>query len=140
MGHPQVHKDFIRDEITGDRYLNDRYLAKVTSEVDGSEAVYKTVEGTKGPIEHIVCPVMVGPMALGEIIVWGRLQEPPRSIDLIAIEHGTTVAALKMMEMRSITVAEERFRNEILEGLLSSTLDERERATAVQQGLPSKVR
>lgn len=139
MGHPQLHKDFFRDEITGDRYLNDRYLAKVVSEVDGSEAVYKTVEGAEGPIEHIVCPVMVGPMALGEIIVWGRLQEPPRSIDLIAIEHGTTVAALKMMEMRSITVAEERFRNEILEGLLSSTLDERERAIQMSNDLGNRL-
>ena len=48
-------------------------------------------------------------MALGEIIVWGRLQEPSKPIDLIAIEHGTTVAALKMMEMRSIAEAEDAF-------------------------------
>lgn len=139
MGHPQLHKYFIRDEDTGDRYLNDHYTAKVISEVNGSEAVYKTVEGPEGPIEHIVCPVMVGPMTLGEIIVWGRLEEPPKSIDLIAIEHGTTVAALKMMEMRSITEAEERFRNEILEGLLSSTLDERERAIQMSNDLGNRL-
>ncbi len=139
MGHPQVHRAFIRDEFSGDRYLHDNYRPKLLSEVNGSEAVYKTVEGPAGSIEHIVCPVMVGPMALGEIIVWGRMQEPIKSIDLIAIEHGTTVSALKMMEMRSIAEAEERFRNEILEGLLSSIPDERERAIQLSHDLGSRL-
>jgi purine catabolism regulator len=116
MGHPPVHKPFFRDEAGGDHYLNDPLPPAGLSAIEGSEAVYKTVEGSAGPVEHLVCPVLVGPMALGEIIVWGRLQEPSRPIDLIAIEHGTTVAALKMMEMRSIAEAEERFRNDILEG------------------------
>lgn len=139
MGHPQTYKTFIRDEVTGDRYLNDHYVAEVIAEVDGSEAIYKTVESDEESVDHIVCPVMVGPMELGEIIVWGRLQDPPRSIDLIAIEHGTTVAALKMMEMRSIIEAEERFRNEILEGLLASTPDERERAIQLSSDLGSRL-
>jgi purine catabolism regulator len=139
MGHPQVHKDFIRDEVGGDRYLNDLYNPKFISDMKGSKALLKTVESPTGPVEHIVFPVMVGPMALGEIIVWGRLQEPPKSIDLIAIEHGTTVAALKMMEMRSIAEAEERFRNEILEGLLSSTPDERDRAIQLSHDVGSRL-
>lgn len=139
MGHPQNYTIFIRDEVTGDRYLNDRYQAKVIYDLEGSEAIYKTAEGDNGPVEHIVCPVMVGPMALGEIIVWGALHELPRSIDLIAIEHGTTVAALKMMEMRSIAEAEERFRNVVLEGLLSSNTDERERAIQMSSDLGSRL-
>ncbi len=139
MGHPQVHKDFIRDEVGGDRYLNDFYNPKFISNMKGSKALLKTVESSTGPVEHIVFPVMVGPMALGEIIVWGRLQEPPKSIDLIAIEHGATVAALKMMEMRSIAEAEERFRNEILEGLLSSNSDERDRAIQLSHDVGSRL-
>ena len=139
MGHPPVHKPFFRDEAGGDHYLNDRYRPKALSAIEGSEATYRTVEGPGGPVEHLVCPVLVGPMALGEIIVWGRLQEPSKPIDLIAIEHGTTVAALKMMEMRSIAEAEERFRNDILEGLLSSVPAERERAIQLSSDLGSRL-
>jgi purine catabolism regulator len=139
MGHPQIHKTFIRDDVGGDRYLNDSYNPKFISVVKGSKALLKTVESPEGPVEHIVLPVMVGQMALGEIIVWGRMQEPPKSIDLIAIEHGTTVAALKMMEMRSIAESEERFRNEILEGLLSSIPDERDRAIQLSHDVGSRL-
>jgi purine catabolism regulator len=139
MGHPQVHKAFIRDEVGGDRYLNDLYQPQLISNLEGSKALLKTVESQTGSVEHIVFPIMVGPMALGEIVVWGRLQEPPKSIDLIAIEHGTTVAALKMMEMRSIAEAEERFRNEILEGLLSSVPDEREKAIQLSHDVGSRL-
>jgi len=139
LGHPPVHKSFFRDEAGGDHYLNDRYRPKPLSAIEGSKASYRTVDGPAGPVEHLVCPVLVGPMALGEIIVWGRLQEPLKSIDLIAIEHGTTVAALKMMEMRSIAEAEERFRNDILEGLLSSVPGEQERAIQLSGDLGSRL-
>ena len=139
MGQPQVHKAFIREEFGGDRYLNDLYQPQLISNLKGSKALFKTVESPTGPVEHIVFPIMVGPMALGEIIVWGRLREPPKSIDLIAIDHGTTVAALKMMEMRSIAVAEERFRNEILEGLLSSVPDERDRAVQLSSDVGNRL-
>ena len=139
MGHPQVHEAFFRDEVSGDRYLNDLYYPQLISKMEGSKALFKTVDSPTGAIEHIVFPVTVGPMALGEIIVWGRLHEPPKSIELIAIDHGTTVAALKMMEMRSIGVAEERFRNEILEGLLSSIPDERDRAFHLSHDVGSRL-
>jgi purine catabolism regulator len=139
MGHPQVDKAFIREEVGGDQYLNDLYHPQLISNMKGSKALFKTVDSPTGPIEHIVFPVVVGPMAFGEIIVWGRLQEPPKSIELIAIDHGTTVAALKMMEMRSIAQAEERFRNEILEGLLSSIPDERDRAFQLSHDVGSRL-
>jgi purine catabolism regulator len=139
MGHPQAHSEFIREEVGGDRYLNDLYRPQLVSKMEGSKSLLKATEGAAGPLEHIVFPVMVGQMALGEIIVWGRLPEPPKSIDLIAIEHGTTVAALKMMEMRSIAQAEERFRNEILEGLLSPIEDERDRAFQLAHEVGSRL-
>jgi len=139
MGHPQAHELFFRDEVSGDRYLNDLYHPQLISKMEGSKALFKAIDSPTGPMEHIVFPVTVGPMALGEIIVWGRLHEPPKSIELIAIDHGTTVAALKMMEMRSIAQAEERFRNEILEGLLSSIPDERDRAFHLSYEVGSRL-
>ena len=139
IGHPQTHKDFIREEVGGDRYLNSQYQPRIKSEILGSKAVLKEVDGPKGTIEHIVCPVMVGPMRLGDIIVWGTLTEPPKSIELIAIEHGTTVAALKMMEMRSIGEVEDRFRNEILRGLLSGQPADRKRAIQLSNEQGSRL-
>ena len=44
------------------------------------------VVGSEGPIDHIVCPIRVGSVALGEIIVWGPLSPPTQSMDLIAID------------------------------------------------------
>ena len=139
LGRPPVHKPFIREEGDGDSYLNDLYRPETVSQIAGSEAVLRTVPGPAGPVEHVACPVLVGPMTLGEIIVWGRLQEAPRSMDLMAVEHGTTVAALKMMEMRSIAETEERFRNEILEGLLAANPDERARAIQLSNDLGSRL-
>jgi purine catabolism regulator len=128
MGQPSVHRPFVRDEAGGESALNDLYHPEAVGPVPGSEAVRRVVEGPAGPVEHLACPVVVGPMTLGEIIVWGTWTEPPTAMDLIVIQHGTTVAALKMMETRSIAEAEERFRNEILEGLLSASPDDRSRA------------
>ncbi|HMK09882.1 MAG TPA: PucR family transcriptional regulator ligand-binding domain-containing protein [Anaerolineales bacterium] len=128
MGQPPVHKAFVHDESGGDRTLSDLYQPRALGPIEGSEAVLRTVDGPAGAVDHIACPVLVGPMGLGEILVWGPWDAPPSSMDLIVIQHGTTVTALKMMEARTITEAEERFRNEILEGLLSSSPDERRRA------------
>ena len=139
LGQASVHKPFLRDEAGGDHYLNDLYRPRLLAPIEGSEAVLRVVEGPAGPVEHLACPVLVGPMTLGEIIVWGRWAEAPRSMDLIVIQHGTTVAALKMMETRSIAEAEERFRNEILEGLLSSGPDERARAIQLSDDLGSRL-
>ena len=139
MGHAPVHKPFVREEVDGDHYLNDLYRPQTLSQIEGSEAVLRVVEGPAGVVEHVACPVLVGPMTLGEIIVWGRLPEGPQSMELMAIEHGTTVVALKMMEMRSIAEAEERFRNEILEGLLAANPDERTRAIQLSNDLGSHL-
>ena len=139
MGEPSAHKPFLRDEAGGDRYLNDLYRPRALAPMEGSEAVLRVVEGPAGSVEHIACPVLVGPMTLGEIIVWGPWTDPPSSMDLIVVQHGTTVAALKMMEARSIAEAEERFRNEILEGLLSSSPDERGRAIQQSNDLGNRL-
>jgi purine catabolism regulator len=139
MGETSAHKPFLRDEAGGDRYLNDLYRPRALAPMEGSEAVLRVVEGPAGSVEHVACPVLVGPMTLGEIIVWGPWTDPPSSMDLIVVQHGTTVAALKMMEARSIAEAEERFRNEILEGLLSSSPDERGRAIQQSNDLGNRL-
>ena len=139
MGETSAHKPFLRDEAGGDRYLNDLYRPRPLAPMEGSEAVLRVVEGPAGSVEHVACPVLVGPMTLGEIIVWGPWADPPSSMDLIVVQHGTTVAALKMMEARSIAEAEERFRNEILEGLLSSSPDERGRAIQQSNDLGNRL-
>ncbi|MCJ7513576.1 MAG: PucR family transcriptional regulator ligand-binding domain-containing protein [Anaerolineales bacterium] len=139
MGQSPVHKPFLREEAGGDHYLNDAYRPEVTAPIEGSEATRRVVAGPAGPVEQLACPVVVGPMTLGEIIVWGGWQEPPTAMDLIVIQHGTTVAALKMMETRSIAEAEERFRNEILEGLLSASPDERGRALQLSAEMGNRL-
>lgn len=50
MGHPPVHKPFFRDEAGGNHYRNDRYRPRALSAIEGTEAVYRTVEGSAGPI------------------------------------------------------------------------------------------
>ena len=127
-GMPRSYRAFTRDEEGGDRYLDVSYQPVAKEKIAGSEAERRIVPGPGGSIDQLVCPVMVGPMTLGEIIVWGPLSKRSKSMDLIAIEHGSTVAALKMMESRSIGEVEQRFRNEILDGLLSHDPSDREGA------------
>lgn len=138
-GQLQTYRGLTRDERGGDRYLDRTYQPKVIEKLPGSRAVRKVAEGPDGPIEHVGYPVMVGQMSLGEIIVWGPLEKPYKSIEWTAIEHGATVAALKMMERRSIAEVEERFRNEILEGLLSAEPAERESAIRLSTDLGHRL-
>ena len=114
IGYPDVREGFIGVDGTGDAYLNDLYKPEVVEAVSGSEAKLMRIVGPERSLDHIVFPVRVSSMALGEIIIWGPLSYPLQSIDLVAIEHGSTMAALKMMEMRSIGQVEQQFRNEIL--------------------------
>jgi PucR family transcriptional regulator, purine catabolism regulatory protein len=110
---------FSKDDFNGDSYLTKEYKPEVLEEFPGREIKRMSITGPEGEIEHVVCPVQVGSLTLGQIIVWGPFDAPLQSIKLIAIEHGATVTALKMMEERSIREVEQRFQNEILESLLS---------------------
>jgi purine catabolism regulator len=135
VGGAQVQKRFMQKDDAGDTYLNDLYKPELVEALPGNEAKHMRVPGPEGPIDHIVCPITVSSMTLGEIIIWGVLSYPLRSTDLIAVQHGATVAALKMMEMRSADEVRERFRNEILEGLLSDRPADRERAADLSREL-----
>lgn len=139
IGRPQPHRSFIHDDGTGDVYLDGHYQRLPAGPLPAGEARHISLDGPGGTVDVLVCPVKVGSMALGEILVWGPLPQSLRAMDLIAIEHGSTVAALKMMEMRSISQVEERFRNEILEGLLSEHSADRQRAIQLSQDLGSRL-
>ncbi len=139
VGGGRVQKRFIRKDSAGDSYLNDLYKPELVEALPGNEAKHMRVLGPEGPIDHIVCPITVSSMTLGELIVWGLLSYPLRSTDLLAVQHGATVVALKMMEMRSIDEVKERFRNEILEGLLSDWPADRERAADLSRELGDRL-
>jgi purine catabolism regulator len=139
VGGEQVQKRFIRKDEAGDSYLSELYKPELVEMLPGNEAKHMRVSGPEGPIDHIVCPITVSSMTLGEIIVWGLLPYPLRSTDLIAVQHGATVAALKMMEMRSLAEVKERFRNEILEGLLSDRPADLERAAELSRELGDRL-
>ena len=126
IGQTPAHRSFVWDD-NEDSYLNDLYKPALVETIPGSEAKRMRVAGPEELIDHIVCPVKVSSMTLGEIILWGPLSYPLQFTELIAIEHGSTVTALKMMEMRSISEVEQRFRNETLELLLSDQPAARER-------------
>lgn len=135
----RLPRQFIRDEATGDSYLSDQYKPELISPIPGSAATRMIVHAPPSSIEHLVCPVKVGTMILGQIIVWGTLEYAQASVELMAIEHGSTVAALKMMERRSIDAVEQRFRNEILEGLLSPEPAAHERAIVLSRELGHRL-
>lgn len=139
VGHVPVQKSFMRNDGTGDSYLNDLYKPELVEALPGNGARRMRVVGPEGPLEHIVCPITVSSKTLGNIIIWGPLSYPLQSTDLLAIQHGSTVTALKMMEMRSSGEVEQRFRNEILEALLSDQPAARERAIHLSRELGGRL-
>ena len=140
IGQTHVQKHFIRDDGTGDSYLHDLYEPELVDAIPGSEAKRMRSIGPEGPFDHVVCPVKVSSMTLGEVILWGPLSYPLQFTDLMAIEHGSTVVALKMMEMRSINAVEQRFRNEVLEALLSEQPAARERVKHLSREMDDRLR
>jgi len=135
----QVQKRFIKDDNSGDSYLDDLYKPELVETIPRSTIKRMRVDLPEGPIDHIVCPVKIGARTLGKIVVWGSLSSPLQAADRIAMEHGSTVTALKMLEMRSVSEVEDRFRNEILEGLLSDQPESRERAIYLSREMGSHL-
>jgi purine catabolism regulator len=139
MTGEQVHQPFLRDDGSGDIYLNDSYTPGEIELIPGSKARRMNLSANGDTLELVVCPVRVGSMTLGEIVIWGPLAHPPRATDMLAIEHGSTVVALKMMENRSISEVEARFRNEILQGLLSNQEPMRQKALRLSRELGNRL-
>jgi purine catabolism regulator len=129
----------IEKDAAGDSYIKHTYEPMSTEEIPGHSArrARATLEG--GTLEHVVCPIEVSSAELGSVIVWGRLPLDVESRALMAIEHGATVVALKMMERLSISQVEQQFRNEILEGLLSDQAIARQNAVQLSERLGNRL-
>lgn len=119
VGQPGVHTVFLEEDSTGDWYLGEHYKPVTVEVLAAGSARRLQVSGPDGPLAHTARSVRASSLELGEIIVWGELSYPLHSAEMVALEHGATVTALKMMEMRSLSQVEQQFQNEILEGLLS---------------------
>jgi purine catabolism regulator len=139
IGQATIQKDFIRHDTSEDSYLNDLYKPDFIERIASSEASHMKILRPGGAIDCIICPVTASSMILGEIILWGPLSHPLPFTHLMAIEHGSTVTALRMMVTRSIDEVEQRFQNEILEALLSDQPHVRERMMYFSHELSNRL-
>jgi PucR family transcriptional regulator, purine catabolism regulatory protein len=128
LGQDNTFEEFINIENKDQKYLSIDYLPRIVEIWETSKVKHMVANGHFTSFNHMVCPINVGNFQLGQVIVWGGLDPVKNSTESIAVEHGAVIAALKFMEQRSINQVEERFRREILEGLLSKQLDARKKA------------
>jgi len=107
------------EDRTGESYLGTECEPVSVADQVGQSPQHMVVEVGDKELHSLVYPVEVSSTQLGSIIVWEHASSKVDARALMAIQHGATVVALKMMEARSIGQVEQQFRNEILEGLLS---------------------
>ena len=138
MGEPWNAAVFERDSA-GDLYLASTYAPDYHEEDAEGTVRRATVALGKRRLDHVVCVIEVSSSQLGSIIVWGELSDDSRARAVMALEHGATVAALKMMERQSISQVEQQFRNEILEGLLSDQASARRNAAQASERLGNRL-
>jgi purine catabolism regulator len=129
----------IEKDGAGDSYIKHTYEPTSTEEIPGHSARRARVTLEGETLDHVVCPIEVSSAELGSVLVWGPLPLDVESRALMAIEHGATVAALKMMERLSISQVEQQYRNEILEGLLSDQASARQNAVRLSERLGSRL-
>lgn len=128
IGYPNVYDDFINTERDDELFLSDNYVPQVMETWQAREIRKVIIRNNQFEFVHMICPIKVGTLQLGQVIVWGNLDLAKSLMVFDAVEYGAMVAALKLMEQRSISQVEERFRKEILEGLLSEQANLRKRA------------
>jgi len=110
----------IEEDRAGESYVSPEFDLEGRPAGKGDLPTRRSITENKGSeISSLIYPVEVSATTLGSIIVWDLQTIEPEGRRLMAIQHGATVVALKMMETRSIGQIEQQFRNEILEGLLS---------------------
>lgn len=127
IGHNFLDRIIKEDDI-GDKYLTIDLTNLNLTEVTDHKFYYKKVKADKTEVILNIWPIMLRDSNLGEIIVWSLNEAKFTEIDYMAIEHVTTICALKMMELKSIHQIEQRMRNELLESLLSDNINDIERA------------
>ena len=114
-----VAQHFIDEDRAGERYLAAAYELGNAADQRDQFPRHTVVVSDDLELHSLVYAVEVSGTSLGSIIVWEPTSPEADARALMAIQHGATVVALKMMETRSIGQVEQQFQNEILEGLLS---------------------
>lgn len=113
-------RHLIEEDRAGESYLSPEFDLEGRTAGHGDQSARHAVTEYNGiEVASLMYAVEVSGTSLGSIIVWDPPAVEPEGRSLMAIQHGATVVALKMMETRSIGQIEQQFRNEILEGLLS---------------------
>ena len=128
-------QDFMDEDRAGERYLGAAYELENATDQRGQFPRLKAIEVGSLELHSLVYPVEVSSTSLGSIIVWEHTSPEVDARALMAIQHGATVVALKMMETRSIGQVEQQFQNEILEGLLSDQTAAQASALQLSEGL-----
>jgi purine catabolism regulator len=131
--------ELIDEDRTGERYLGAVYELAPAAAHRGQSPRYVVNEVGGQELHSFTYPVEVSSTQLGSIIVWEHASPDVDSRALMAVQHGATVVALKMMEARSIGQVEQQFRNEILEGLLSEQAASQASALQLSESLGDRL-
>jgi purine catabolism regulator len=131
--------EFMDEDRTGESYLSTQYEPVSVADQVGQSPQHTVVEVGEKKLHGLVYPVEVSATQLGSIIVWEHVESKADAKALMAIQHGATVVALKMMETRSIGQVEQQFRNEILEGLLSEQAASQATALQLSESLGQRL-
>ncbi len=134
--------EFMDENQTGESYLSTEYEPVSVADQVGQSTPHPqhmVVEVDGNELYSLVYPVEVSSTQLGSIIIWEHASSEVDARALMAIQHGATVVALKMMETRSIGQVEQQFRNEILEGLLSEQAASQVNALQLSESLGHRL-
>ncbi len=128
----------VEQDPGGDAFLGPAFQPEVVRELPWGQAQVLRIQAGRKKIALVAHPIQASSMELGKILVWGTLPTPLPSAQMVALEHGATVAALKWMEGRALSQVAQHFQNEVLENLLSDQPGALTRAQklATQLGLP----
>ncbi|MCR4391863.1 MAG: PucR family transcriptional regulator ligand-binding domain-containing protein [Candidatus Acetothermia bacterium] len=124
----------VRDP-SGDLYLREDLPPAAPAELGWEGAEVWEVAGPRGRQTIVAHPIHASTMALGYILVGGALSPSVPYAVRVALDHGATVAALKMMELRALSQVEQQFQHEVLEALLAPGAGARAVNLARQMGL-----
>jgi len=109
----------VERDPSGDAFLGAAFQPQMVEHLPWGQAQVLRVGSGKKGITFVAHPIQASSMELGKILVWGTLPAPLPSAQMVALEHGATVAALKWMEGRALSQVAQHFQNEVLENLLS---------------------
>lgn len=131
--------EFMDEDRTGESYLGTEYEPVSVAGQGEQSPQHMVIEVGDKVLHSIVYAVEVSSTQLGSIIIWEHAESKVDSRALMAIQHGATVVALKMMETRSIGQVEQQFQNEILEGLLSEQAASQATALELSESLGHRL-